>query len=320
MGRGDVAGLRCSTFTEFGMVHSNSLIRPASAARAVMMLGSALVMMGMFACAPSEQSTWERVQQTRIIRVGYALEPPFAYLDSSGRLTGESPEILRHVMSELGVDSIEWVAAPFRSLIMELQQGDYDIVAAGMYRTPERALAVAFSHPTMRDPTGLLVRREDSLRVTSLDDFVRDRRLRLAIIGGAAEERLALAAGLSSTQLRDVPGPNTGRAAVLAKHADAFALSVISLSRLLASRSDSADLAVRALDFPHDSELADMALGQPAFAFRRDDVALRRAVDAVLTDFLDSPAHHALLQRFQLDGLGLTAPADGRSSSFSGAH
>jgi polar amino acid transport system substrate-binding protein len=251
----------------------------------------------------AERSTWDRVQSTGIVRVGYAVEAPFVVIDSGGRVSGESPEVLRLVMSELGVDSIEWVATRFGSLIMELQRGEFDVIAAGMYVTPERSRSVLFSRPTLRDPTALLVRREDVTRGFSLADFAADRQLVLAVIAGAAEEPLALAAGLEPAQLRSIPDPATGRAAVLSGEAQAFALSTVSLTSLRRSRADSNALQVVPLLFPHDSALRQQALGQPAFAVRLDDVGLRDAINRALSKVLGTPAHRTIQQRFGIRDL-----------------
>src|SRR5690606_12294261 len=64
------------------------------------------------------KSTLSMAQEAGKIRVGYANEAPFAFMDSgSGRLTGEAPEVLRHVMEQLGVTEVEGVLTEFGSLI-----------------------------------------------------------------------------------------------------------------------------------------------------------------------------------------------------------
>jgi polar amino acid transport system substrate-binding protein len=279
-------------------------------------VGALMLFCGAISCASAEErSTWDRVRSAGIVRVGYAVEPPFALVDSTGRISGESPELLRLVMADLGVDSIEWVATRFGSLIMELQRGDFDVIAAGMYVTPDRARSVLFSRPTLRDPTALLVRVADSSRLSTLDDFVRTPEARLAIISGAAEERLARSAGLAPRQLRAVPDPATGRAAVLSGEADAFALSTVSLSHLRRTRQDSSGLAVIPLSFTNDATRHELSLGLPAYAVRLDDTELRTAIDRALDRVLGTPPHRALQRQFGFDS-SFDAPAgSGRSTT-----
>lgn len=256
------------------------------------------------ACAtPEERSTWERVSRTGIVRVGYAVEVPFALVDSTGHVSGESPEVLRLVMKNLGVDSIEWVATEFRSLILELQRGEFDVIAAGMYITPERERSVLFTRPTLRDPTALLVRSADVEVGGSLEAFATDRQARLAIIAGSAEEQLALAAGLAPDQLLNVPDPTTARVAVQSQNADAFMLSMISLAHLRRTRADSADLAVVPLAFPNDTALQEMAQGRPAYAVRLDDTDFRDALNGALNEVLGTPAHQIVKQQFGIENL-----------------
>jgi polar amino acid transport system substrate-binding protein len=279
-------------------------LRPSRFAQRCAMGAALALTVMLMACASTEQrSTWERVQRTGIVRVGYAVEAPFALVDSTGRVSGESPEVLRLVMAKLGVDSIEWVATDFGSLILELQRGDFDVVAAGMYITPERAQSVLFSRPTLEERVALLVRRPDTAQLPSLDAFVADRRRRLAVIAGAAEEGLALAAGLDPDQLRMVPDPATGRAAVRAGEADAFALSTVSLTLLQYTRGDSTDLAVMPLRFPDDPAIQAMSLGRPAYALRHDDTSFRDAINGALATVLGTPAHRAVQRRFGIDSL-----------------
>lgn len=268
------------------------------------------------ACAAtSERSTWERIRATGIVRVGYAVEAPFVVVDAAGRVTGESPEVLRLTMARLGIDSIEWVATGFGSLIMELQRGEFDIIAAGMYITPERSRSVQFSQPTLRDPTALLVQRENAGTLRSLGDFAADRSRRLAIIGGAAEEQVARAAGLDSNQLYPVPDPATGRAAVVSGDADAFALSLVSLTHLRRTRVDSGALTVLRLAFPDDPAMEALALGRPAYAVRQDDADLRDAIDTALATVLGTPAHRTIQRRFGLGTDSLLPSTDERPSS-----
>jgi polar amino acid transport system substrate-binding protein len=87
----------------------------------------AFLLLGVLAaCSDSDtvpgESTLERIQREGTIRVGFANEAPYAYLDTAeNRLTGEAPEIIRHVMASLGVTEVEGVLTEFGSLIPGLQ-------------------------------------------------------------------------------------------------------------------------------------------------------------------------------------------------------
>src|SRR5690606_9449688 len=97
---------------------------------------------------PAAQSTLEAAKAAGTIRVGYANEAPYAYMDSgSNKVTGEAVEIARVVLKRMGVNEVEGVLTEFGSLIPGLQAKRFDIIAAGMYITPERCQQALFSNP-----------------------------------------------------------------------------------------------------------------------------------------------------------------------------
>ncbi|MBV9774530.1 MAG: transporter substrate-binding domain-containing protein, partial [Gemmatimonadetes bacterium] len=157
-----------------------------------------------------------------------------------------------------------------------------------------------FSRPTFLAPTALLVRREDAGRVAGFAD-VRDRPGgEVAVLEGAYEEGLARAAGIPADRILRVPDPATGVAAVRAGRAVGFALSLLTLRRLV-SGSAAGDLAVVSPlrdSFPPGVD----PVGRGAFGFRHEDEELRRAFDGVLGSLVGTPEHLALVQ-----GVGFVA-------------
>src|SRR6187402_3436609 len=91
----------------------------------------------------SAETTLQRIQRTGEVRIGYANETPFAYTTSDGTVTGESPEIAKKVFAKLGVKKVDAVLTEWGSLIPGLRAGRFDVIAAGMYVTPERCKQVA---------------------------------------------------------------------------------------------------------------------------------------------------------------------------------
>src|SRR5690606_26443062 len=88
---------------------------------------------------PAAQGTLELAKGAGKVRIGYANEAPYAYMDSAeNRITGEAVEIARVVLKRMGINEVEGVLTEFGSLIPGLQANRFDIIAAGMYITPER--------------------------------------------------------------------------------------------------------------------------------------------------------------------------------------
>lgn len=241
------------------------------------------------------EPTLARVRREGVVRVGYAPERPFAYRTPDGRVTGESPELARAVLQALGVARVEWVQTEFRALIPELRAGRFDVIAAGMFVTPERVRLIAFSRPTFVAAPALVVRRDGAARIGALADVGALPAARVAVIDGAAEERLVRAAALGDDRILRVPDPSTGIEAVRTGRAAAFALSRITLQRLVHGRA--AELAIV---FPiRDAPPGDAAtVGRGAFGFRQEDDELRDAFDAALARLLGTPAHLRLVAPF----------------------
>lgn len=100
--------------------------------------------------AAQSASTLDAAKAAGKIRIGYANEAPYAYMDSKeARVTGESVEIARVVLKRMGIDEVEGVLTEFGSLIPGLQAKRFDIIAAGMYVTPERCQQVCVLRPDL---------------------------------------------------------------------------------------------------------------------------------------------------------------------------
>lgn len=217
------------------------------------------------------------------LRVGYAVEPPYIELDDRGRVGGESAEVLRATLRALGQPEPVWVPVPFARLIHQLEMGRIDVIAAGLFITPERSRRVDFSRPTLAVGTALLVRRGNPDRLHSLSDLSADNDLRLAVLEGAAESRLARGHGIASRALVSVPDVAEALKLLRQGEVAAFALSTPSLRQLVRRETD--------LEWIEPADLdPDRDIGLPAFAWRPGDPRLP-AFDAALGQYLGTPAH-----------------------------
>lgn len=50
-----------------------------------------------------------RHQKAGFVRIGYAVEVPYAYLKHGGEVTGESPMVARRIAAKLGTGRMEWI-------------------------------------------------------------------------------------------------------------------------------------------------------------------------------------------------------------------
>lgn len=232
-----------------------------------------------------------------VVRLGIANEPPYGYVDSAtGEVTGEAPEVARHVLDELGVGRIEVVATEFRSLIPGLRAGRFDVIAAGMYVTPERCEQVLFSRPTYRIGEAFLVRRGNPKGLHSYADVARHPDALLGIVGGAIEATYAEALHVPSARIVSLKDPSAAVDSLRAGHIDAYAGTALTTRGLL-DKAGADDLELAA---PFSQPVIDgvETWGYGAFAFRKRDRALRDAWDAELSSFLGSAEHLALVKPF----------------------
>ena len=158
-----------------------------------------------FSLAAHAETTLERIKQSGTVRIGYANEAPFAYTETSGKVTGESPEIASKIFTQLGVKKIEPVLTEWGALIPGLRAGRFDVIAAGMYITPPRCQQVIFTDPHYQIPDTLLVKKGKPMNLRSYTDVAKNSEARLAIMSGTAELGYARAEGVPDDQIVQVP-------------------------------------------------------------------------------------------------------------------
>lgn len=250
----------------------------------------------------SEDETLAQIRTTSVIRIGYAVEAPYAMIGTGGRVTGESPEVARLVAARMGIEKIEWVQTSFDALIVELQEGRFDLIAAGMFITPERALIVRFAEPTLRVTPGLLIRSGASTPLRSHRDAVASGKLRIAALAGSVEERELRALGLPASMLLSVPDAFAGRSAVESGAADALALSLPTIRRMALDRPATLQAVALPGQKPADRLGSTFYVG---FAFSRENRALARAWNEAQAAIVGTPEHLRAIGPFGFDAADL---------------
>lgn len=243
------------------------------------------------ACAASVDDTLHRAQQQGFIRVGFANEAPYGHIDDDGTLTGVGPELARLVFGELGVQEIDGVLTPFGALIDRLHTGAFDVIAAGMFITPERCRRVLFSDPHFCIEQAFLVVGGNPHEIHTYEDIARDSSLILGVVTGAVEIGQAVAAGVPEQQIVRVDGAHELLGSLQAGTIDAGALSTVSLARLAQ---------VNTLNGFEVTEPFAYR-GQPgcgAFAFRQEDTRLRDEFNRILNRLRGDRSIEHILETF----------------------
>jgi polar amino acid transport system substrate-binding protein len=237
-----------------------------------------------------------RLQAEGVIRIGYAVEAPYAFLKPGQEVSGESPEVAKRIVSGLGIGRIEWRQIEFGALIGELQSGRIDVIAAGMFITPERAQVISFSEPTFHVRQGLLVAKGNPLQIHSYEQFTRQSGLKIAVLAGSIEERLLEEIGVQQAQRILVPDALTGRVAVESGIADGLALSSLTIQWMVIQ--DQVGKTEAALPFQKPQITDQGHMGYGAFGFRKRDAQLIKAWNAVQENYIGSPDHLQLITPF----------------------
>lgn len=257
---------------------------------------AAVAACGVFLAGFLQDRSLARIQHSGVIRIGYAVEAPYAFLGADGQVTGESPEVAQVVVARLGIPRIEWIQIDFADLMDALVEDRVDVVAAGMFITPERLKRVAFSVPTFRVREGLLVPAGNPRKIHSYADAAKSPDFKMAVLRGSVEGDLLRQLGFSERQLMAVPDPRTGLEAVNVDMADGLALSTPTVHWMALQMNLGRTEPVQAVISSDPGEDQHRSYG--AFAFRKQDRQLLEEWNRVLKSYVGSSDHRKLVVRF----------------------
>lgn len=256
--------------------------------RALLAIAAGALTLATTAVAHAE-TTLERAKREGYIRVGFANEAPFGYATPDGKLTGESPEVVRAVLAKMGINQVDGVLTEFGSLIPGLQAGRFDIIAAGMFVNPTRCEQVQFSEPTYGIGQAFLVAAGNPKSLADYGSIAADPSLKLAVMSGAVEAGYARDSGVAEDQILQLPDQSSLVAAVKAGRADAAALTALSIADM-ASKNEGVESTK-----PFGEVAGKSVVGHGAVAFRLEDTDLYEAFNAELKKFIGSEEHLALV-------------------------
>lgn len=262
--------------------------------QAMIALGALCIAAGAAAPAAHAETTLQRIQRTGEVRIGYANEKPFAYTTPDGTVTGESPEIARKIFAKLGVKKVDAVLTEWGSLIPGLRAGRFDVIAAGMYVTPERCKQVAFADPQYQIKDTLLTLPGNPKNLHSYADIAKNPDVKLAVMAGSVELGYARESGVKDAQLLQVPDTTAQLQAVRARRADASAGTALTMKDLAAKAPGQVEAQQQFTDDPKH-------IGYGALAFRPEDTDLRDAVNKQLHAWIGTPDHLATVAPFGFD-------------------
>jgi polar amino acid transport system substrate-binding protein len=176
-----------------------SLLSWAAVLVLVMISGLALV-----ACGDDDEGEGGLLEEAidqGYLEVGIANEPPYGYEDENGVPTGEAPEVAKEVLSRLGIPEIRTTVVDFGALIPGLTAGRFDMIAAGMFITPDRAEQILFSDPDYCATQNFAVAAGNPLDIHTFKDIAENPDAVIGVISGAVEEGYAEEAGVPDDRI-----------------------------------------------------------------------------------------------------------------------
>lgn len=224
------------------------------------------------------------------MKFAYLIEPPFNYVDATGRVTGSDVELARFVFSQIGIAEFEPVETEFAELLPGVGDGRWRMTT-GLFGTDERRKSALFSRPIWALPDGLLVASGNPLGLSGYQSVADNSDVRLAVICDQFQHRSAVDFGVSADRIMNFETYTEAAQAVRAGIAEAYA----SVGRAHGGFIEQNPEWGLELILVPDSEKPP-SFG--SFAFGLNDTDLLNEVDAVLSQFLGTDTHRNLVASF----------------------
>ncbi|WP_448955835.1 ectoine/hydroxyectoine ABC transporter substrate-binding protein EhuB [Labrys neptuniae] len=216
---------------------------------------------------------------------------PNSYIDQSGKLVGTDPETLIPVLQSMGLKVAATQDTDWGNLIPGLNAGRFDVIAAGMYITPERCDQVAFSQPIFGFTQSLAIKKGNPDGIASLEDIAA-KGLTVAAIAGSGQVGYSQLAGIPDDKILQIPDTATAVAAIRAGRASAFVVDTGGIKALVEGLPEKDLEATK----PFSEVKGKTVVPHGAIAFRKQDAAFVVEFDKALEKRVHSPEHIAMLE------------------------
>lgn len=136
--------------------------------------------------------------RTNGLTAGIANEQPYAYIGTDGKATGANVEVLKAILTPLGINKIETPITDFGSLVPGLAAGRFDLIGAGLFINPARCKVIGYSNPVTRSGGAFIVKAGNPLKLHSLKDVAANGKARLATQPGSNQVQEAKDSGIAN--------------------------------------------------------------------------------------------------------------------------
>ncbi len=231
-----------------------------------------------------EGSLLERLREQGFVAVGLANEIPFGFVDDAGDPAGQSPAVAQAVFEELGVPEIQASPVNWDGLIPGLNANRFDVLAAGVFITPERCEQVAFSEPTATSPEAFMVAAGNPENIQHFEDFADNPDLKLAVLNGSVEQTYAEYFGVPEEQMELIGNQTAGYELLENGRVDAISMLSVSHHYLLQERGGDFDVSEPFFPVMDGNE----EKGWGGLCVRQDETELLEEINRVIAEFTES--------------------------------
>lgn len=161
-------------------------------------------------------------------------------------------------------------------MIPALNAGQFDVVSAGMFITPERCGQAAFSIPDYTAKTALLVPSGNPQQVNNFADIA-EKNVRVAVLSAAVEKGYAEAAGVPEGNIQTLDTQDSMLRSVIDGRVYCAALTDISLNWLVKQNPNAGVEVTESFDAKDENGQPVISAG--GFVFREADESLRTTFD-----------------------------------------
>jgi polar amino acid transport system substrate-binding protein len=189
---------------------------------------------------------------------------------------------------------VEAKQVAFDSLIPGLIAGDFDVIAAAMFITPERCEQAAFSEPLFCATNAFMVPTGNPDNISGFESVAKAG-IKLGVFSGAVEGDYARDAGVSGDNIVTVPDMATGVTQLEQGRIQAIGLTSITLSWHLEQNPEvDAEVTKPFIPVVDGKEV----LGCGAMTFRKEDTDLVEAFNKELAKLKESGEFTEMIEPF----------------------
>lgn len=196
-----------------------------------------------FAIVPRAQAdVLDDILERGTIRFGVAEFVPWTINTNSGELIGFEIDVGRKIASDMNVRA-EFKVYEWEKMIPALQQGEIDVIAAGMAITPGRALQVNFSQPLGTSGISIATNTDKTKNVSELR-HLNDERIIITVVADTLAHSVAQTF-FEKSVIRTYPSSDLAEYDILHDRAHAYLASLPEVNFLALRNPRKVDVPIR---------------------------------------------------------------------------